>query len=210
MEIQGIIGKKLGMTQYFSEDGSVIPVTVVQAGPCYVIQIKKEETDGYNAVQLGFEPQKMQRVTKPLLGHFKNAGKGTYKYLKEFYVNNPDEFELGQEISVDKIFSAKEFIHATGITKGRGFTGVVKRYNFAGGRASHGSKVHRTPGGIGASAWPSRVIKNKKMPGQYGNEKKTIKNLQIIDIRPEENLILIKGALPGHKNSIVFLKKQFF
>ena len=210
MELQGIIGKKLGMTQYFNEEGNVVPVTVVEAGPCYVVQIKTIEKDGYNAVQLGFQEQKLQRVTKPLIGHFKKAGKGVFKFVKEFKVKDPSEFEVGQEIAIDKLFNVGDFIHVTGKSKGRGFSGVVKRYNFSGGRASHGSTVHRNPGAIGASAWPSRVVKNKKMPGHYGNEKVTIKNLQIIDVRPEDNLVLIKGAVPGHNNGIVYLKKQFF
>jgi len=205
MEIEGIIGKKLGMTQIFTEDGTVVPVTVIQAGPCYVIQ-KKETT-----VQLGFEPQKVQRVTKPMQGHFKKAGRGCFKYLKEFKVKSIDEFNLGDEIKVTDIFKVGEFLHVTGRSKGRGFTGVMKRWNFAGGRDSHGAKqVHRHGGSIGMSADPGRVLKGKKMPGHYGNEKVTVKNLQVMDIKPEENLILVKGAVPGHINGIVYLRKQYF
>jgi large subunit ribosomal protein L3 len=210
MELQGIIGKKLGMMEFFNEEGNVIPVTVIEAGPCYVIQKKSKETDGYDAVQIAFQEQKMQRVNKPLTGHFKKAGKGVFKHLKEFKVKNVEEIEQGQEINVGDLFKAGDFVHISGTSKGKGFSGVVKRYRFGGGRASHGSTVHRNPGAIGMSAYPGKVLKNKKMPGQFGNSKITVKNLQIIDVRPEENIILIKGAVPGHKNAIVYLKKQFF
>ena len=205
MEIEGIIGKKIGMTHIFNEEGNLIPVTVIEAGPCYVIQ-KKE-----NSVQLGFIPQKMQRVTKPMQGHFKKAGKGCFKILKEFKVKSTDEFNLGDEIKVSDLFKPGEFLHVTGRSKGRGFTGVMKRWNFSGGRDSHGAKqVHRRGGSIGMSAFPGRVLKGKKMPGHYGNEKVTVKNLMVVDVKPEENLILVKGAVPGYKNGIVFLRKQFF
>jgi large subunit ribosomal protein L3 len=210
MEIQGIIGKKLGMMEYFSPEGNVIPVTVIQAGPCYVIQKKDSQTDGYDAVQLGFESQKLQRVNKPRLGHFKKAGAGTFKYLKEFKVKSFDGIDIGKEITIKDLFKIGDFLHITGKSKGKGFAGVVKRHGFAGGRGSHGATVHRNPGAIGASAYPGRVLKNKKMPGHMGNEKITIKNLQIVDLREDENLILVKGAVPGHINSILYLKKQFF
>jgi large subunit ribosomal protein L3 len=210
MELQGIIGKKLGMMQYYNEEGNVIPVTVIEAGPCYIIQKKDENNDGYTAVQLGFGNQKMQRVNKPLTGHFKKAGKGVFKHLKEFKVDNMDEVEIGAEVSVTDVFKVGEFVHVSGKSKGKGFAGVVKRYGFRGGRASHGSTVHRTPGAIGNSAYPGRVIKNKKLPGHMGSENLTIKNLQIIDIREDENLLIVKGPVPGHKNSIVYVKKQFF
>ncbi len=205
MEIQGIIGKKLGMMEYFSPEGNIIPVTVIKAGPCYVIQ-KKE----YNAVQLGFEQKKIQRVNKPLLGHFKKAGAGTFKYLKEFKVKSLDGIDLGAEVTVKDIFKIGDFVHITGKSKGKGFAGVIKRHGFSGGRASHGATVHRNPGGIGMSAYPGKVLKNKKMPGHLGNVKVTVKNLQIIDLREDDNLILVKGAVPGHINSIIYLKKQFF
>ena len=210
MELQGIIGKKLGMMQYFNEEGNVIPVTVIQAGPCYVIQKKTEEQDGYEAVQIAFEPQKMQRANKPLTGHFKKAGKGVFNHLKEFKVKNLDEVEIGQTVTVNDLFQVGDFVHVSGKSKGKGFAGVVKKYGFGGGRASHGSTVHRSPGAIGSSAYPGRVIKNKKLPGHMGDYNLSIKNLQIVDIREDENLIMIKGAVPGHKNSVVYIKKQFF
>ncbi len=210
MELQGIIGKKLGMIEFFSDEGNLIPVTVIEVGPCYVIQKKDEQSDGYNAVQLGFEEQKMQRVNKPLTGHFKKAGKGVFKHLKEFKVKSFEGIEIGKEVNVGDLFKTGEFVHITGKSKGRGFSGVVKKYKFGGGRASHGSTVHRNTGAIGMSAYPGKVLKNKKMPGQFGNSKVSVKNLQIIDVRPDENIILIKGAVPGHKNGIVYLKKQFF
>ena len=210
MELQGIIGKKLGMIEFFSEEGNLIPVTVIEAGPCFIIQKKVEDVDGYDAVQVAFSEQKMQRVNKPLTGHFKKAGKGVFKHLKEFKIKDIESVEIGQEVNVDDVFKSGEFVHITGKSKGRGFSGVVKRYNFRGGRASHGSTVHRNTGAIGMSAYPGKVLKNKKMPGQFGNAKVTIKNLQIVDVRPDENIILVKGAVPGHKNGIVYLKKQFF
>ncbi len=210
MEIQGIIGKKIGMMEYFSPEGNLIPVTVIQAGPCYVIQKKEESKDGYNAVQLGFETQKIQRVNKPLLGHFKKAGAGTFKYLKEFKVKSFDGIEVGKEIKVSELFKIGDFVHVTGKSKGKGFAGVVKRHGFAGGRASHGATVHRNPGAIGMSAYPGKVLKNKKMPGHMGNKQITVKNLQIVDLREDDNLIMVKGAVPGHTNSIIYIKKQFF
>ena len=205
MEIEGIIGKKIGMTHIFNEEGNIIPVTVIEAGPCYVIQKKK------NSVQLGFIPQKLQKVTKSLQGHFKKAGKGCFKILKEFKVKSIDEINIGDEVKVSDLFKPGDFLHATGRSKGRGFAGVMKRWNFSGGRDSHGAKqVHRKGGSIGMSAFPGRVIKGKKMPGHYGNEKITVKNLMVVSIKEDKNIILIKGAVPGHNNGIVFLRKQYF
>ncbi len=209
MKIEGLIGKKLGMMQYFDETGMVHPVTVIEAGPCYVVQMKSAEKDGCDAVQLAYAPQKLQRINKPMAGHFKKAGVGAYKYIKQFKISDPANFNLGQEISAH-MFKAGEFVHITGNSKGKGFQGVMKRHNFKGGKDAHGSTVHRSPGSIGSSAFPSRVIKNKKMPGRMGNAQITIKNLRILDIRPDQNLILIKGSIPGHKNSLVYIKKQFF
>ncbi len=204
---RGLIGKKIGMLGYFTSEGEYIPVTVVQAGPCVVTQVKTVSIDGYNALQLSFGEQKMQRLNKPTLGHFKKADKGFFKHICEVSVAEPDQYNLGEIIPLD-IFKIGEKVNVTGKTKGRGFSGVIKRHGFHGGKKTHGSRSHRIPGSIGCSAWPGKVIKGKKMPGRYGNVQKTVKNLEIIDVRPEENLLFIKGALPGHNSSIISIKKQ--
>jgi large subunit ribosomal protein L3 len=202
----GLIGKKLGMTGLFTSDGKSIPVTVLQAGPCVVTQIKTIETDGYNALQLGFDIKKKSHVNKALEGHFKKSGEICFSFLREVHVKDPGEYEIGQTISLD-IFDIGEHVDVTGITKGRGFSGVIKRHGFHGGKKTHGSHSIRIPGSIGCSAWPSKVLKGKKLPGQYGNQRETVRNLEIVDVRPEENLVLIKGAIPGSKNGIVEIKK---
>ena len=202
----GLIGKKLGMTGLFTSEGKYVPVTAIQVGPCVVTQIKTVATDGYNALQLGFGEKKKSRVNKALEGHFKKSGETRFAFLREVYVNDPGEYGLGQTINSD-IFNVGEYIDVTGTTKGRGFSGVIKRHGFHGGKKTHGSHSHRIPGSIGCSAWPAKVIKGKKMPGQYGNTKQTTRNLEIVDIRPGENLILIKGAIPGSRNGIVEIKK---
>jgi large subunit ribosomal protein L3 len=205
--IKGILGKKLGMTQVFAADGRCIPVTVVEAGPCVVLQKKTVGTDGYSALQIGFGGRKSQRVNKPEMGHFKKVGKGAFAYLREIRTENVDEYNVGDEFTCDTIFAAGDIIDVTATSKGKGFQGVIKRWNFAGGRATHGSMFHRAPGSIGASAWPSRVFKGKKMAGQMGNEQVTVQNLQVVEIRSDENLILVKGAIPGAKNSLVMIRK---
>ncbi|MFZ3047475.1 MAG: 50S ribosomal protein L3 [Desulfatirhabdiaceae bacterium] len=202
----GLIGKKLGMMGMFSPEGRHIPVTVVQVGPCTVTQIKTKAIDGYDALQLGFGVQKQSRVTKAVLGHVKKAGDQIFSLLKEVAVDNPLDYTIGQKISVE-IFSVGDLIDVSGISKGKGFSGVIKRHGFHGGRATHGSQSHRIPGSIGASAWPSRVMKGKKLPGQFGNTKQTVRNLQILDIRAEDNVLLIKGAIPGFKSAIVDVRK---
>jgi large subunit ribosomal protein L3 len=202
----GLIGKKLGMTGLFTSEGKYIPVTAIQLGPCVVTQIKTVTTDGYNALQLGFGEKKKSRVNKALEGHLKKSGETRFAFLREVYVNDPGEYGLGQTINID-IFNIGEYIEVTGTSKGKGFSGVIKRHGFHGGKKTHGSHSHRIPGSIGCSAWPAKVIKGKKMPGQHGNARKTIRNLEIVDIRPEENLILIKGAIPGSRNGIVEIKK---
>ena len=194
------------MTGLFTSDGHYIPVTAIQVGPCVVTQIKTIATDGYNALQLGFGEKKKSRVNKALEGHLEKSGETRFALLREVSVIDPSEYGLGQTIHAD-IFNIGEYIDVTGTTKGRGFSGVIKRHGFHGGKKTHGSRSHRVPGSIGCSAWPAKVIKGKKMPGQYGNVRKTIRNLQIVDIRPEENLILIKGAIPGSRNGIVEIKK---
>lgn len=204
---KGIIGKKLGMTQIFLEDGTRVPVTVVQAGPCYVIQKKTAEADGYSAIQVGFESVAAAGVNKPTLGHCIKSGQGVFRHLREFKFEQASGMNVGEALTVDQ-FSAGDVIDVTGVSIGKGFQGVIKRWNFKGGRASHGSRFHRAPGSIGASATPSHVFKNKKMPGQMGNEQVTIQRLKIIRVDVAENLLLIKGAVPGHKNSIVLIKQS--
>ncbi len=205
--VNALIGKKLGMSQLFSPDGEVTPVTVIQAGPCTVTQIKSVDSDGYNAVQLGFGEKKPQRTQKPLLGHFKKSGKGPFAVLREVRVDDVGEFELGQEVSAD-IFQVGELVQVVGGSKGKGFAGTIKRWNFSRGPMSHGGMNKRPPGSIGCSASPSRVIKGRKMPGQMGNRNVTVKGLMVVDVRPEENIILIRGAVPGGRNGVVFIKKS--
>ncbi len=197
------------MTGLFSTEGEYMPVTVVHVGPCVVTQIKTIATDGYNALQLGFGEKKESRINKPMEGHLKKSGETRFAILREVPVDDPGEYSLGQTISLD-MFKIGERVDVTGTTKGRGFAGVVKRHGFHGGKKSHGSHSHRIPGSIGCSATPAKVIKGKKMPGQYGNERKTARNLKIVDIRPEENLMLIKGALPGSVSGVVSIKKPKF
>ena len=205
--MKGIIGKKLGMTQIFLEDGTRVPVTVVQAGPCYVVQKKTADNDGYSAVQVGFESVAAANVNKPYLGHCTKSGHGVFRHLREFRNDLVESMNVGDEITVEQ-FSADDVIDVTGTSIGKGFQGVIKRWNFKGGRASHGSRFHRAPGSIGASATPSHVFKNKKMPGQMGNAKVTVQRLKIVRVDLADNLLLIKGAVPGHKNSIVTIKKS--
>jgi len=202
----GILGKKLGMTQVFDTEGKVIPVTVIEAGPCTVIQRKTAQRDGYEAVQIGFGASKAHKADKPMLGHFRKAGKGTFRALQEIRLDGSEPLDVGAEIKVD-IFKEGDVVDVMGHTKGRGFTGFMKRWNFKGGRATHGSMFHRAPGSIGASAWPSRVIKNMKMAGHYGNERVTILNLRVVGVEPEKNLLLVRGAVPGAKNSLVFVRR---
>jgi large subunit ribosomal protein L3 len=202
---KGLIGRKLGMTQVFSDEGGAVSVTVIEAGPCVVIQKKIQEKDGYNAVQLGFGRKKPKRVTKPLQGHFKKADKGFFQILREFRLDDPEAYEVGTELSAD-LFAADEYIDIVGISKGKGFAGGVKRHGFKGGRATHGSMFHRAPGSIGASADPSRVLKGKKMPGHLGDERVTIQNLRIFSVRPEQNLILVRGSVPGSTNGFIIIK----
>jgi len=204
----GIIGKKLGMTRIFGEDGSIVPVTVVQAGPCPIIQLKTKEEDGYEAIQLAFEEIPEKKVNKPLKGHFLKANRGFFRYLKEFRLDSVQDFELGQDITVE-IFKPGEKVSVTGQSKGKGFAGVMKRWGFGGSPASHGAeKIHRAPGSIGQCAFPGRVFKGKRMAGHMGNKQVTYRNLEVVGIRPEENVILIKGHIPGPKNGLVFLRKQ--
>ena len=181
-------------------------MTVVELGPCVVTQIKTADTDGYNALQLGFGQKKAKQINKPMQGHLNKSGDQAFAYLREFAVENPEEYNLGQAVTLD-MFSIGERVDVIGTTKGRGFAGVIKRHGFARGPMTHGSKSVRIPGSIGCSAWPARVIKGKKMPGHYGTERQTVRNMQVVDIRPDENLMLLKGAVPGHKNALVMINK---
>ena len=206
---KGLIGKKLGMTGIFSPEGQYIPVTVILAGPCVVTQIKTSDSDGYDALQLAFGDRKIQHTNKPLQGHFKKSGGQSYAYVREVNVEDPAAFSLGQTIGSD-IFAVGERVDVVGTTKGRGFAGVIKRHGFGGGRETHGGKCHRIPGSIGCSAFPSKVFRGKKMPGHYGVARQTVRNLEIVDIRPEQNLILVRGAVPGSKQGCVVIKKVKF
>ncbi|MBF0210087.1 MAG: 50S ribosomal protein L3 [Desulfamplus sp.] len=202
----GILGKKIGMTNVFASDGRFIPVTVIQVGPCYVTQIKSDKSDGYNALQLGFGEKSLSKVNKPAAGHFSKSGSAAFSTLREFRVDSTDSYQLGQPITLE-MFSVGQKINVSGISKGRGFMGTVKRHGFTMGPKSHGSRNIREPGSVGCSAWPSRIIKGKKMPGHMGVDRKTVKNLEIIDIRPEDNIMLIKGAIPGAKTGILEIVK---
>ena len=200
--VNGILGKKIGMTNVFTSDGRLVPVTVVQAGPCYVTQIKSELVDGYNALQLGFCEKPLSKANRPLAGHFAKSGSVAFSTLKEFRVDTTDEYELGQRVDLS-LFSIGQKITVSGTTKGRGFAGTIKRHGFARGPETHGCRNHRKPGSVGCSAWPARIVKGKKMPGHMGVDRKTVKNLEIVDIRLDENLLLIKGPVPGPKTGIL-------
>ena len=206
--VNGIIGKKLGMTQIFADDGSVTPVTVIKAGPCIVVQKKTVNTDGYDAVQLGLVEEKAPRkVNKPTEGHFKRAGVPPTRVLREVRVqSSEDGTNVGDKVLVD-IFNEDDLVEIIGRSKGCGFAGFMKRHGFHGGRATHGSMFHRAPGGIGASAYPSRVIKGTKMAGHMGNERKTIKNLRVVAVDTDNNLLMIHGAVPGPNGAYVLIKK---
>ncbi|MFW6052525.1 MAG: 50S ribosomal protein L3 [Desulfosalsimonas sp.] len=202
----GLLGKKLGMTGYFASDGRYLPVTVIEAGPCTVTQVKTRANDGYDALQLGFSEKKKHRLTRPLQGHFEKSGSKGFYRLREFSTENPGEYEPGQEVTLD-MFSVGDRINVAGKTKGRGFAGVTKRHGYSLGRKTHGSRNYREPGSIGQSAWPSKVAKGKKLPGRYGNRRQTMRNLEVVDIRPDQNLILVKGAVPGPKNAVIEISK---
>ena len=199
----GLLGKKIGMTRVYTEHGHAIPVTVIEAGPCVVLQKKTEAKEGYNAIQIGFGPKKESRLNKPQAGHFKASGKGGFYHVKEFRVADPGAYELGQEIQIADLVKIGDEIQISGRSKGRGFQGVIKRHGFKGGRKTHGSMFHRRPGSIGCSAWPSRVIKGKKLPGRMGNELLTQKNLTVVDVRADEHIMLVKGSVPGAKQGLL-------
>ena len=204
--MKSIMGKKLGMTQVFMEDGTVIPVTVVEAGPCVVMQKKTVETDGYSAVQLGYGDIREKLVTKPIAGHIKKAGAPLKRTLKEYHVDNTDEFELGQEIKVD-VFEEGDVVDIKGTSKGKGFQGTIARHGFARGPMTHGSHNKRAPGSIGACADPGKVIKGKKMPGHGGSQTVTIQNVKIVGVDVDKNVLLVKGAVPGARGGLVSITK---
>jgi len=206
--MSGIIGRKLGMTQIFTETGAAVPVTVIEAGPCPVVQVKTEETDGYRAVQLGFGGQKSKNATRAEAGHAKRAGlEATPATLKEFPIAADETFEVGQTVTVDR-FKAGDRVKVVGTTKGRGFQGVVKRHGFTGRPGSHGHPLKRNPGTLGPGTNPSRVIKGKKLPGQMGDVQRTIRNLRVEKIDTERNLLYVRGGVPGARNSLVLIKKM--
>jgi len=208
MSVDGIIGIKLGMTQVFAEDGNLVGVTVLQAGPCVVVQRRTKEKDGYDAAQLGLvEFIKPQRVNKPLTGHFKKANVAPVKVLKEVRIaESKDETKVGDRVLVEN-FKPGEFVDVTGVSKGKGFAGGVKRWHYAGGDATHGSMFHRAPGGIGGSSFPSRVWKNQHFPGHLGNVQVTAKNLKVIKVDTDENLLLVRGSVPGPSGLYIFIRK---
>jgi len=208
-----IIGRKIGMTQRFAEDGSVIPTTVVRAGPCVVAQLKTRERDGYDAVQLGLiEPDRKVKVTKPMEGHFQKAGMAPAKVLREFRISpgetgQPGQLKVGDSVKVSQ-FSPRDRVSVSGVSKGKGFAGVVKRHGFGGGRATHGSMFHRAPGSIGASAFPSRVLPGMRGAGHMGHKRATVKNLEVVEVIEEENLLLLRGAVPGANGTYLEIVKR--
>ena len=206
--INGLLGKKVGMTQLLQDDGTVVPVTVIQAGPCVVVQKKTKQKDGYDAVQLGFvEFIKPKRVNQPMTGHFKKANVAPARFTREIAVEGGEAANPGDKVMVD-IFNQNELVHVIGTSKGRGFAGVIKRHHFRGGRASHGSMFHRAPGSIGSSAYPSRVLKGMRMAGHLGNARVTVQNLQVARIDQENNLLFVRGAVPGPAGGYVVVEKS--
>jgi large subunit ribosomal protein L3 len=197
------------MSSLFSPEGQQVPVTVLEVGPCVVTQVKTRATDGYDALQVGFVEKRAKRINKPVQGHLKKSGGQAYAFLKEISVDDPSEYTLGQALTID-MFQVGERVDISGVSKGRGFSGVVKRWGFSGGKATHGSMFHRAPGSVGTSATPSRIIKGRKMPGHYGNSRVTVRNLEIVDIRPDQHLLIVKGAVPGCRSGLVEVRKPKF
>ena len=204
MMMAAIIGRKLGMTRVFEDDGTAVPVTVIEAGPCVVTQVRTNETDGYEAIQMGFGATRGKSLTKPVLGQFEKAKVTPRRKLTEFRVDNPGEYEIGQEIKVD-VFEPGQLIDVTGWSKGRGFQGVTKRHGMSTGRQTHGNRNHRKPGSIGQSATPARVWKGKKLPGRMGGGRVTIKDLSVVNVDSETNILLVRGAVPGASNGYLLI-----
>jgi large subunit ribosomal protein L3 len=206
--INGLLGKKVGMTQLLQDDGTVVPVTVIQAGPCVIVQKKTKQTDGYDAVQLGFvEFVKPKRVNKPMTGHFKKANVAPARFTREVQVEGEETRNPGDKVMVD-IFNPNELVHVVGTSKGRGFAGFVKRHHFRGGRATHGSMFHRAPGSIGSSAYPSRVLKGMRMAGHMGNSRVTVRNVRVARVDQENHLLFVHGAVPGPAGGYVVVEKS--
>ena len=203
----GLIGKKVGMTQLFNDKGEVIPVTVIEAGPCTVTELRSATRDGYVAVQLGYGATRESRIARPVLGQFQKRNLPPARHVREFRVEDTAGFEVGQNLTVS-IFEKGRHVDVQGVTKGRGFTGVVKRYGFVAGHASHGPTHGKQPGSIGASAYPSRVVKGKRLPGRMGGENLTIKNLEVVGVDPEQNVLMVRGAVPGPPNGLVVIRKR--
>lgn len=202
----GILGKKVGMTRLFGEHGAVIPVTVIEAGPCHIVQTKTKATDGYEAVQIGFGEKKEDAINKPARGHFKKANVPPLRVLREFRVDSVENFQVGERLTA-QIFSVGELVDISGISKGKGFSGVMKRWGFKGGKASHGAETHRAPGSIGASSDPSRVFKGLPMAGRMGGKRITVQNLEVVKVDVERNLLVVKGSVPGPRNGILMIRK---
>jgi large subunit ribosomal protein L3 len=201
---KGILGKKIGMTQVFTENGNAVPVTVIEAGPCVVLQKKNNDNDGYESIQIGYSDKKENRSNKPEIGHAKKAGATPKRYVKEFRGVDVNAYEVGQEIKAD-LFEAGETVDITGISKGKGFAGAIKRHNQSRGPMAHGSRYHRRPGSLGAIS-PNRVFKGQTLPGHMGTEKVTVQNLEVVKVDAERNLILVKGSIPGPRNTFVTVK----
>ena len=204
--MQGMIGKKLGMTQVYNAQGQHVPVTVIEAGPCVVLQRKTAKSDGYEAVQLGFLPQKESRLSKASAGRFKKAGVAAHRKLAEVLVDAGNELKAGETVTA-KIFEGVSHVDVSGVTKGQGYQGVVKRHRMGGGPQSHGHMSHRRIGAIGQRTWPARIMKNKRMPGHMGNLNITVQNLRVVQVRPEDNVLLVEGAIPGPTGALVMIRK---
>lgn len=203
----GLLGKKLGMSQIYTAEGVRIPVTVIEAGPCVVLQKKTVETDGYNAIQLGYDPVPTHKGVRAAVGHTKKAGKGLFRALREFRLDDVNGYEVGAELRAD-IFTVGEKVDIAGRSKGRGFQGVIKRWGHHGGRMTHGSMFHRAPGSMGSNTDPGRVRKGRRLPGHMGNERVTVQNLEVVATYPEKNLVLVKGSVPGGNNATVVIRKK--
>jgi large subunit ribosomal protein L3 len=203
--VSTILGRKLGMTQVWSEDDQLVPVTVIEAGPCVVTQVKTQKNDGYRAIQIGFGDIAERKVNKPMTGHFEKAGVDAKRFLAEVRLDENDEVKAGSTITVD-VFADVKSVHVTGVSKGKGFAGVMKRHNFKGGPGGHGSHSHRVPGSVGQCATPSRVFKGKKLPGHMGTDTVTVRNLDVVKVDAEQNLLLVKGAVPGAKGALLTIR----
>jgi large subunit ribosomal protein L3 len=205
--MKGIIGRKIGMTRIFDKDGESVPVTVIEAGPCPVVEVKTRDTHGYEAVQIGFGMRKPKSTNKPLSGHFKKAGVEPVKILRELRVESASQYEVGQAIKAD-LFKVGDRVNVTGVSRGKGFQGVVKRWGFGGGPDSHGSRRHRAPGSIGQCATPAKVWKNRKMAGHAGSRRVTVRNLEVVEVDPDKNVIAVRGAVPGHPRAYVIVSAK--